>query len=187
MTSAVAVCSNALLLLGDDPIASFDENSERARLCSNLWPMVRNDFLRRHTWACTRKRVILAPEATTPDFDWAYQFLLPGDWVRTIQIGEIGSRDPYQMEGRRILADTSTLYFVYVWANTDTEQWDSAMVDAACAEMCARLAYPITQSASLAELKRTEANHAMRVAKAIAGQDNEPEDWADSPFVQARY
>ena len=186
MTSAIAICSNALLQLGDSTIASFSESTDRARLCANLWPMVRDDLLRKHVWACARKRVLLAPEAAAPAFDWGYSFLLPGDWVRTVQVGERGGALEFEMEGRRILADVTELPLVYVWENTDPAKWDDALVDAACFEMQARLAYAITQSSSLAQLKRQEADRALKVAKALSGQDNPPEDAGDSPFINAR-
>lgn len=186
MPSAVGICSNALLQLGDEPIASFTENTKRARLCSNLWPQVRDDILRKHPWRCAQKRVLLAPEATAPAFDWAYSFLLPGDWIRTVQVGERCERLDFETEGNRILANVAQLSLVYTAQVTDPTQWDDALADAACAEMVARLAYPITQSASLAELKRREASLALKVAKALSGQDNPPEDWADSPFIDVR-
>lgn len=186
MTSAVGICSNALLQLGDQPIASLTENTDRARLCNNLWPMVRDAILRR-SWACTRESVMLAPEATAPAFDWGYSFLIPGDAMRVLQVGERGQRPAYEMRGRRILCDQASLPVVYQRRDVDPVQWDGAMVDAACAEMAARLAYPITQSGSMAQLKRAEADKAMRDALAMSGQDNPPEDWADSPFIEARY
>ncbi len=186
MAGAISICSNALLQLGDDPIASFTEATKRARLCSNLWPQVRDDLLRQHLWRCAQKRVVLAPEATAPAFDWDHSFLLPGDWVRTVQVGKRGEHLDYETEGRRILANVTELKLVYIAESSDPSQWDDALVDAACAEMVARLAYPITQSSSLAELKRKEATLALRVAKALSGQDNEPEDWGDSPFTDVR-
>src|SRR3546814_17640703 len=69
MTTEVSICSNALLRLGSDPINSFDEadnfgsNIERARLCANLWPNVRRQFLRTHPWTCATKRLVLPPAA----------------------------------------------------------------------------------------------------------------------------
>ena len=48
MASSISICSNALLALGAHPINSFDENTEHARLCSNIYPTVRNDLLRKH-------------------------------------------------------------------------------------------------------------------------------------------
>lgn len=187
MTSAVGICSNALLQLGDAPIASLTENTDRARLCNNLWPMVRDYILRKAPWSCTRAAVVLAPEATAPEFDWGRSFVLPGDCLRVLQVGERGYRTPYEMRGRRILSNAASLALVYQRLETDPVQWDSAMVDAASAEMAARLAYPITQSASMAQLMQQKAAQALREAQAINGQDNPPEDWADSPFIDARY
>jgi hypothetical protein len=39
----------------------------------------------------------------------------------------------------------------------------------------------------LAQLMAQKAAEAMREAKAISAQDNPPEDWADSPFIDARW
>lgn len=185
--SAVGICSNALQLLGDSPIASFaTSEGKRAVTCANLWPQVRDFILRRHVWSCTRARIVLAPEATEPPFDWGYSFLLPADCMRLIQVGQRGVTIEHEVTGRRVLADTTVLYLVYQQRVEDPSQWDAAMTDAAVAEMAARLAYPITQSASMAELKRREADAAMKLAKAISGQDNPPEDWGDSPFIDVR-
>lgn len=187
-SSAITISSNALQHLGDDPIASFSlSEGKRARLCGNIWPQVRDYLLRKHAWPCARKRVILAPETTTPDFDWGYSFVLPGDWLRTLQVGQRGERPNFELEGRKIYADTNVLRLVYVWRNEDPSSWDSLLCDLACAEMVARLAYPITQSVSLAQEMRQQADRMLREAKAIAGQDNEPEEWGDSPFTDVRY
>lgn len=189
VSSAISIASNALQQLGDDPISSFAlSEGKRARLAGNLWPQVRDALLREHTWPCARKRVILAPEATPADlFDWQYSFLLPGDWMRSIQVGYRGHFMRFEHEGRRILADSNVLPLVYVWRNDDPALWDSYLCDLASSLMAARMAYAITQSASLAELKTREYQQQLRVAKSIAGQDNEPEEWGDSPFTDARY
>lgn len=189
-SSVISLCSNALQQLGDAPIASFAQSEgDRARLCANIWPQVRDFMLRKHVWPCARKRVILAPESPAPTdlFDWGYSFVLPGDWLRTLQVGQRGHRPDFELEGRRIYSNATALYLVYVWRNEDPSSWDSLLADVACAEMVARLAYPITQSASLAQLKRAEADQMLREAKSIAGQDNEAEDWGDSPFTAVRY
>lgn len=187
MTSAVGICSNALLQLGDRPIASLNESTDRALLCNNLWPMVRDYILRRAVWSCTRASVMLAPETAAPEADWGQSFLLPGDCMRVLQVGERGYRTDHEIRGRRVFANATALHIVYQQNVTDPVQWDAGMVDAACSEMAARLAYAITQSASLAQLKRQEADVAMRRAQAVSGQDNPPEDWADSPFIDARW
>jgi hypothetical protein len=87
LTSAVQICSNALLLLGDNPIDSFDVDNNRTRLVANLYESKRDKVLRSHPWNCATKRVTLSPSAEAPAFDWAYQFPLPSDWLRTLSVG----------------------------------------------------------------------------------------------------
>lgn len=186
MTSAVTICSNALLQVGDKPIASLSESTDRALICANLWPQVRDYILRKHPWPCARVTVDLAPEATAYSADWACSYLLPGDCMRVWQVGQRGWRYDYERQGRRILTDATSLFLVYQKRLEDPTQWDADMVDAASAEMAARLAYPITKSASLAELMTGKARAAMALAQAVAGQDNPGEDWADSPFIDVR-
>src|SRR5690348_6919352 len=101
MATDVSICSNALLMLGDSSIADFNEDNDRARLASNLFPQVRDAVLRLHPWNCAVKRTVLAPDATTPPevaIDWTYQFTLPDDWVRTLQVGAYGEEDDHRSE-----------------------------------------------------------------------------------------
>ena len=187
MASAVSICSNALLELGDESISSLSENTKRAQRCANIWPQVRDSLLRMGVWPCARKQVILPASATTPDFDWDYKFDLPGDWLRTLQVGARNERLDYELIGRSIYADVASLKLLYVWKNTDPALWDPVLIDLATTVMCARLAYATTQSASLAELKAKIANDAMREARSIAGRDNQGDDLGDSPFIDARF
>ena len=61
MASPVSICSNALILLGDKPIASFTDGSKAAQVAANLYPDAKRDFLRGHPWNAAIKRATLAP------------------------------------------------------------------------------------------------------------------------------
>lgn len=185
-TTAVSICSNALLMLGAQPINSLSEGNDRARLASNLWPGVRDDLLRSHPWNCAIKRVILSPESTAPAFDYAYQFALPGDLLRILSIGELGEYLEYRVEGRKILTDDNVLRLRYVFQNDNPATWDSAMVYAAELRMAAAMAYAITQSATLAEAKRQEAELAFRRAKSVDGQEEPGETVGDFRLLGVR-
>lgn len=184
--SPVSICSNALLMLGDNPISSFDENSAKARLAANLYPAVRDAILRAHPWNCCVARVQLAPDVATPAFDYAFQFTLPADYVRTLQVGELGAESEYRIEGRRLLCDDNPLNLRYVFRNENPATWDDALVDAVTLEMAARMAYPITRSASLARDKRAEAIAGLKLAKSVDGQDDSPDTLGDERLLSAR-
>lgn len=181
----VSICSAALMLLGDSPIADLSENSKRAQLCANVYPLARVEMLRAHPWNCAIKRAVLAPLSTTPAFEWPYQFNLPADLLRVLQVGLDGSPEDYRVEGRRILARGNTLRLSYV-ADVPEGQWDTLLVEVMTKRMVKDIAYPVTKSASLAEAKAREFEIAFKRARSVDGQENPPEDWADSPFIAAR-
>lgn len=194
MTTAVSICSNALLMLGKEPIAAMDEGSDRSRYCSNLWPMLRDWMLRKHFWNCAIKRVQLSKLSAAPAFGYTAQFQIPADFLR---VYEVGNRQAFitdfQIEtsdsgSRVILANADALPLRYVWRNENPDNWDSGLVHVATVHMAALLAYPVTQSTTLRDSMQQQAALALREAKAIDGQENPSETFGDEfPLLAGRY
>lgn len=187
MASKVSICSNALLMLGAQTINSLTENSDRALLAANLYDSTRDDVLRSHPWNCATKRVILAPEATAPAFGYGAAFVLPPDWLRTLEVGEFGYELDYKTENGRILADTSALPLRYVFRNDQEATWDAMLVKAMELRMAAEMAYAITSSASMADLMFNKLQQHMKQARAVDGMDDPPQELGDYPLMQARF
>lgn len=187
MATDVSISSNALLMLGSQPINAMDEVSDGAKLASNLYAQVRDQLLRDHTWNCAKKRVALAPDAATPEFDYSYKFALPSDWLRVIQIGQAGERTDYRIEGTFILCDDNPLYLVYVYKNTVESTWDSQLVHAMTLAMKAAMAYAITKSTSVREDARQELKDFLKRARSIDGQDEPGEMLGDERLYNAGF
>lgn len=192
--SDVKICSNALMILGANPIASFNEGSgfganlDRAKLCAELYPPTRKAVLRSHYWNCCIKRVQLSPDVTPPPFGYANRFLLPGDWLRTFNAGDERNRQriTYRSEGRYLLSDEVVFPLTYL-ADTPEQEWDTLLVDVMTMSMVVRLAYPITKSTSVEELRNAELSALLKQARAIDGQDDPPETLGDAPLLQSRF
>ncbi|SMG60165.1 hypothetical protein [Cedecea sp. NFIX57] len=187
MASSVSICSNALLALGAHPINDFVENTDHARLCSNIYPTVRNNLLRAHPWNCAVKRVVLSPVSTAPAFGFGFQFSLPGDLIRVLSVGEQHDDIPYRIEGKRLLANLQSVQLRYVFRNEDESTWDAALVNVAEATMQAKLAYAVTGSASLRDSLTQEAAFLLRQAKSIDGQEEPPEELGGYPTYDSRF
>lgn len=185
--SAVSICSNALLELGAQPISSLTEANDRARIAANLYETVRDSVLRSHPWNCAIKRVVLAPESEAPAFDFSAYFLLPGDHLRTLQVGEDGTRPAYRVESGKIAAHGTVLPLRYIWRNTSEASWDAMLVEAMQFAMAARMAYGITKSASMAELREGLLRDHMKRCRAVDGQEDPPETMGDTPLLNARF
>jgi hypothetical protein len=193
MTNPIKICSNALMMLGAKPIASFSEsegmgsNLDRAKLCAGLYPGLRLAILRGHYWNTCARRVLLSPDGQKPAFGYAYRFLLPGDWLRTWGVGDRYTRGrlDYRSEGRYLLCNEPVLPLLY-GADVPEDQWDTLLVDVMTLAVAARLAYPITASTSVEEAKKIELRDLLREARATDGQDDPPETFGDFPLLQSR-
>lgn len=187
MASKVSICSNALLLLGAQTISSLSEGNDRAALASNLYDSLRDDTLRSHPWNCAIKRVVLAPDVDAPAFDYTAAFSLPSDWLRTLGVGADGYESDYKTEGRKILSNGTSLALRYVYRNEQESTWDAMLVRAMELRLAAEMAYPITMSASMADLMFNKLQQHMRQARAVDGQDDPPQTFGDFPLLQARF
>lgn len=188
--SEVSICSNALQRLADRPINTLDEQTDRSRLCKNLYAQARDFIIRRHTWNCCITRVALAPLAAAPAFDWRYQFLLPADCLRVLSVGEDGHFIPWKVEGsasgRVILCDENPAYLRYVFRNTDPATWDPGLIESVTDYLCELLAYPITKSLGVQEAMAAKKERDGKLSRAIDGLEDVPESSSDAPFIQAR-
>lgn len=186
MATAVSICSNALLMLGAGTINDFNEDNDRTKIASNLYPQVRDAVLRSHSWNCAVKRLALAPETTAPAFDYANQFAVPDDWLRTLQVGIRGSEDDHRHEGRKILANVDVLYLRFIYRNDIEGSWDTMLVHGVSLLMKAAMAYPITKSAALATQSLQDAVFYLKSCRAVDGQDDPPETLGDFRLIASR-
>lgn len=183
----VSICSNALLLLGAQPINDLSEDTDRARLASNLYPSQRDAALRAHPWNCCIKRVALAPDAVPPAFGWTYQFTLPSDFLRALSVGQDGAEEDYRIEAGKLLCDVNPAYLRYTFRNENPATWDHLLVQAMELQMAAAMAYGITQSATLRDSLRGEVALFLKRARAVDGQDTPPETLGDERLISARF
>lgn len=189
MATGVSICSNALLMLGAQTINDFNDqlNLDRAKLCANLYPTVRDDMLRQHPWNCCIKRIVLAPDAAAPAFGYEHSFELPDDFMRVLEVGTAGQQIDYLVEGRSIQADTTVLELRYVFRNEVESTWDSSLVKLVTLAMAAVLAYPVTQSAALQQALGQELEQEKRRARAVDGQEDPPQTLGDERLLASRF
>jgi len=191
----VSICSNALIRLGADPISSFDEadlsgsNIDRARIASNLWPTIRQQIIRTHSWNCCTRTVQLSPDATPPVGQFLNRFQKPGDWLRTLDVMvDRYTRADWRDEGGYILTDAPMVLLTYVFDNKNPATYDAGLAGVLEFAMMAAMAYPVTKSTSLAtDLAERLTREILPAAKAQDGQDDPPQTFGDSPMLASRF
>ena len=186
MASFGEITSNSLRLLGDDPITSLTEDSERARLVNALYEEVRDEVTRAAMWNCAKDRQVLASLADTPAFGWSYYHQLPSTCLRVIDVLSGDIRVDHEVEGRKIMTDVSSVNLIFLKKITDPNDIDSLFMGAYTAQLAAELAEPLTGSRALAEQMWTLYDRKVREARTIDSQEGTVSNLDVQQLVDAR-
>lgn len=187
LTSKTQVMNSALRKLGAESITSASDNSNRARLVSASYEIQLEKLLTAHPWNKAIDYVELAAIDPTPGdvYDYSYAFQLPSDCLRVLNTSA-GSRECWEevSEGR-LLADVSEITVKYVKKVEDVSALGAQFCEALAWAIAFDLAYSFTQSASMVQLCKDEAEKAVRAARSYDAQVGsvkvvEANDWLDA-------
>lgn len=112
MTSKISLCSNALVLLGDRPISSFNDSGAGAEVASNLYESSYKNLLSMHRWRFAVKKQRLSRLSTPPSNQWQYQYQLPTDCIAPITNYPVND---YELYEDKIFANTNEFNLDYVY------------------------------------------------------------------------
>jgi hypothetical protein len=172
ISSATDICNLALGHLGEARITSLEEDSVAARACALHYRMTRDQVLRSHRWNFAQTRAVLSRMDSGPAFGWSYQYELPADCVRVLEVNdsEAGDviTDEYLIEGRVLLTNAGSVNLVYLRRIEDVSQFDMLFVDVLAVKLAMVLSETIrgttAKSAELAQMyERVTAPLARRV------------------------
>lgn len=183
-TSEVDICNSALAKLGVEPITSFLDNTKRGRLCALQYPKIRTKLLRMHPWNFATKQVQLTPLVTPPLFEYAYQFNLPADFIRTVSAYCPSSR--YTLEGKFILSNDATIDFSYIFDVTDVFLYDPLFSELLALGLAIELCYPLVQSRELYTSLLQVFTEEIRLVRTVNAQDTIPKAMEPDYLLNAR-
>ena len=191
MATEVSICSNALRRLGDDPITSLTDDTERARLCNSFYADTRDAVLRLHPWNFAITSASLAKLSTAPAYGFANQFALPTNPYCLRVLGMEYEDYIFKVEnvathGRVLLTDEATANIIYVARITDTNLFDAMFVDVLTQKLAVDLAYPVTNSTTLQTQMQKVFEKKLSEARSIDGQEGFMDDLVSDTFTDFR-
>jgi len=191
MATEVSICANALRRLGDDPITSLTDDTERARLCNAFYSDARDAVLRSHPWNFAITRATLAQLSDTPAYGFNYQYALPTN-PYCLRVLEMEYKDYiFKVEnvathGRVLLTDEGTAKILYIARITDTTLFDAMFVDTLTAKLAVDLAYPVTNSMQVQTNMQKLYQLKLSEARSIDGQEGFIDDLVSDTFTDFR-
>jgi hypothetical protein len=118
----VSLCSSALNLLGESAIASFTEDSDKARTCAQLYQNIKDSLIAMYPWSFSRKKVQLARLTSTPVSRWTYEYTMPTDRVGdayAVFASDAIDTPPttyYDVQGGKLLTNYSEIWLDYQYS-----------------------------------------------------------------------
>lgn len=185
--SDIALCSRALLKLGANTIASFDEGTTEAEIAANLYPSLRDAVLSSHPWSFATAQTRLAKLTAQPIADFEAAFQLPADFLRALSAGLAGRGRgvDYRINERRLYANADSLVLTYIFRPSELTFppfFDQVLISKMAAEFC----IPITESTSRSTTLNKLAEAEFRQAKTIDSQQDVPNRIENFSLTDAR-
>jgi hypothetical protein len=184
-TSKIDLVSNALVLIGDNPINSLTGNSRAQQVGSNLYDNIVQFELSQHRWGFARRKAQLGLTTEEPvDNEWRSIYQLPTDMITLIKIKP---NTRYNIYGDKLYTNiSSALYCDYV-ANVDEGEWPiyfAKMIEYALAK---DFAVSIRDSAASRDRMQIEYQSAKAIAMNVDAQQYPSPPIAGHPFINVRF
>ena len=186
--SAVDVCSRALILIGAEPITSFDDGNNEALIASNMYEDVARASLLNTRWRFSTNQAVLnrLSDAPTGRFDAAYQ--LPSGWLMTHVVTVNDTPIEYQTYGDKLFcneAASSELVLDFTY-RADEQGWPSYFTIAVEYELASVFAVSLARDQSLAQLMTQQAATSMMRARNLDAQQQTTRKLSTSRFITNR-
>ncbi len=184
MASDIDIASNALLLIGDNPISSFTEPGAGATAAANLYPDTYAKLLSMHPWTFALKEQELSKLSQSPDelTNFKNAFQVPTDHIRTWVIFPISD---YAVVGDLIYSNQEELLMRYVF-KVDESALPPHFTKALEFSLAADFAQLVTESTTKSEFWERKFRDQVASAMGIDSQGHPQQPIVDSPFTDAR-
>lgn len=197
--SKIEICNHALLKIGADTIASLDINQndteavvQSAKLCNVLFRQALDETLRTYKWNSALKRYKLNRLSEAPAFKFKYQYQLPSDCIRVINVYDkadaYDDRTQWVVEGRTILCDYENVYICCVSRPTDVSQLDAFLTRAIIQNLAIKLAVPMQLDQVMQNNLIDEYESViLPAARSVDTLENKYWEMEESDFILSRY
>lgn len=186
--SPIDICARALILIGADPITSFDEDTTEALVASNMYEDVARASLVNSRWRFATNQAVLnlLSAAPTGRYDRAYQ--LPTDLLMLHAVTVQDLPIEYQIYGDKIFADgdaADVLVADYTFRALE-QNWPSYFTIAVEYALAVVFATSIARDPTLGSLMREQGRESMAKARSLDSQQQTARKLTTSRFIAER-
>lgn len=103
--TAIDICARALVLIGDQPISSFEDGTAGSIVAANLYPAIVKQLIGSYRWRFATGEVQLSRLVAAPAGEWSAAYALPGDCLEVITLRVNGRVVDFDRFGSNLLCN----------------------------------------------------------------------------------
>ncbi len=183
----IDLCSRALVKLGANSIASFNEATAEAKVCAQLYEPTVESLLASYPWRFALEKATLARLTSKPTADYQYAYQLPNNCVRVLSAGN-GSKSQglkYKIVGNMLHTNADQVIISYI-ARPDESVFPAFFSNALIAKLAAELCLPLTESTARTDYMYKRAEEEFKIAKLTDSQQDVPACFQDFSLIEVR-
>ncbi len=184
--SEVEICNQALYLIGAERISSLTADSKEARICNDMYSVIRDQLLAAHPWNFAIRRAQYSAIDELPDgvFDWDYAFELPANCLRVVGIDD--PEEPWAREADYLYTNYSPVSVKFIEKITSVDKFSPMFTKALAYAIAVEIGPHITQSPTLFERLEKKAEHTIRECRSFDAQEGSVTVPDASDFINIR-
>tara|TARA_R110000796_G_scaffold3212_8_gene12299 strand:- start:12 stop:608 length:597 start_codon:yes stop_codon:yes gene_type:complete len=183
------ICAQALIMIGAQPITSFEDGTTEAIACANLYENAVRDQLARYRWRFSVGQVQLSRLVTAPSTKWDAAYQLPATCLQLITVMVNGNPVRFDRYEDRVFCDASEADEVYLEGvfRIDESYWPPYFVTLMIYSMASMLAFSVAQQENLSALMEQRALRQGAISRSIDAQGRTAPRIDTDRLVTVRY
>lgn len=180
--SKIQLASNALILLGDEPISSFNDPGAGAKAAANLYDSTLLSLLSSHRWNFATKKVLLSQLTASPLNEYKFQYQLPTDYITIITTYPVST---YRILEDKLYSDSNKVEIDYVYRPTE-DKLPNYFIKAFEYYLARELCIAVTEDLNKYELVNRAYEVEARKARYADSQSAPQVPIQDDPYIRVR-
>ncbi len=184
----IDVSSRALILIGADPITSFDDGSNEALVAANMYEDIARSALVNSRWRFATNQIVLNRLSEKPTGRYSAAYQIPSDslMIHAITVNDVNIE--YQSYGDKIYcnaSETSELVMDYTY-RANEQDWPSYFVVSVEYYLASIFAASLAQDANLVQIMDQQAQRSAMRARSLDSQQQTTRRLSTSIFIAER-
>jgi hypothetical protein len=187
-TTAIQVCSRALLLIGADPITSFEDGTTEAVVANAIYEDYVRGLLSSMRWRFATKQFELNRLVATPTGRWSAAYTLPSDSILVNTVTENDCPIKYDIYSGKVFCDageSSSVVADYIFRALEAN-WPPYFTLGVELALAAMFATSIARDTSLNSMMEQKAQFQLAQARRLDSQNQTTRNLFTSRFIAER-